>query len=315
MSSDPPTENSVPNVNDAVATGASSSVGSGASAPPRDKFAAMAQRAATANASSTTVSIDTTDTDVQTSTTTPYMQVETPATAPASGGRGSNKLAALAARQQKVQQQTDVERNTISPTKPKAGKNLTRLLMTTEDSVLPSTNDSKQPSQHEAREQLTPEELAKKKAEYLTTLQERMKKRNQLLNNLDQAEEMTCQLLSIAAQTTDALQNVLWPSDGTGTLSKLSAAFASTIQAIHPLISGNDDDDVAAEMLVRAYQNHGKETKQSMYAARIELRLAAERCHVLKTFAILEEQRDMEEKGVQIDDKICRKRSREVEGA
>jgi hypothetical protein len=304
-------EDTLPNVNDAVTPGASASAGSAPVAPRRDKLAAMAHRAAAANTTtSTSDGIATTDMDVQTPNTAPSQQVETPASATASGGRGSNKLAALAARQMQ-QQANNVDSKPISSTAPKAGKHLTRLL--SKESVLPSSNESQQPlSQQQERKQLSPEELAKKKAEYLTTLQERMKKRNQLLNDLDQAEEMTCQLLSIAAQTTDALQNVHWPSDGTGTLSRLSTAYASTIQAIHPLISGNNNDDVAAETLVKAYQNHGTEAKQSMYAARIELRLAAERCQVLKTFAELErqEQKEQDDKRIQIDDK-SRKRSRE----
>jgi hypothetical protein len=312
MSSNTPSENLLSSVNDAVvATGASTSAGSAPVAPRRDKLAAMALRAAAANTSSTTDSIATTDTDVQApTTTTASPQVENPASAPISGGRGGNKFAALAARQQ--QQQSNIDCNTTQSTAPKAGKNLTRLIETTEDSVASSTNNAQQLSQHQERKQLSPDELAKKRSEYLTTLQERMKKRSQLLNNLDQAEEMTCQLLSIAAQTTDALQNVHWASDGTGTLSKLTTAYAATIQAIHPLISRENDEDVAAEGLVKAYQNHGTETKQSMYAARIELRLAAERCQVLKVFAELEQQEQKEEyeKEIQFVEE-SRKRTRE----
>jgi hypothetical protein len=317
MSSNTPTENPLPNMNDAVATGASASVDSAPAAPRRDKLAAMAHRAAAVNntGSSTAISNATTDKDIRTSPTTPSAQVvETPASTPALGGRGSSKLAALAARQQQQQQASNVETQSIQSTAPKAGKNLTRLLQRTDDSESPSTNNPQQLSQNHEQEQMSPEELVKKKAEYLTTLQQRMKKRNQLLYNLDQAEEMTCQLLSIAGKTTDALQNVHWASDGTGTLFKLSTAFASTIQAIHPLIAGDNDEGVAAETLVKAYQNHGSETKQSMYAARIELRLAAEKCQVLKIFAELEQQEHnvLNEKDIQIDNK-SRKRSREVE--
>jgi hypothetical protein len=54
------------------------------------------------------------------------------------------------------------------------------------------------------------------------------------------------------------------------------------LQEIHPLLTRDTEE------LIKPYQNHTMETKQSMYAARVEMRLAKERLDVLKTFTDLE---------------------------
>lgn len=252
-------------------------------APRRDKLAAMAQRAATAAATETADVVAEVSPPAATTTTAPPQST-------CGGGRGSNKLAALAARQQQAEENADT-----SAAPKSGGKNLNRL-----------GASSNVPPQSEQEKVLSAEEQAKQKALYLQQLQERMTKRNQLLENLDQAEEMTCKLLNIASQTTDALQNVHWATDGQEKLQQLSSAYCSTIQAIHPLICGND-----AERLVKAYQNHGTETKRSMYGARVEWRLAQERMQVIKTFAELERQQQQATGKVEEDVGESRKRSRE----
>merc|ERR1711982_285811 len=65
-------------------------------------------------------------------------------------------------------------------------------------------------------------------------------------------------------------------------LSELSFAFRSTLRELHPLLTKGTEE------LIKPYQNHTKEMKQSMYAARVEMRLANKRSEVLKTFTELE---------------------------
>lgn len=119
---------------------------------------------------------------------------------------------------------------------------------------------------------------------YLNNLKERLSKRRGILNSLDRAEELTCNLLKIAAKTTDALQDLNYSPD----LNELSVAYRSTLRELHPLLT------TGTEELIKPYQNHTKETKQSMYAARVEMRLAKERLEVLKTFTELEEEHKMQ---------------------
>mmetsp|Transcript_22778 Transcript_22778/g.49576 ORF Transcript_22778/g.49576 Transcript_22778/m.49576 type:complete len:409 (-) Transcript_22778:12-1238(-) len=121
-------------------------------------------------------------------------------------------------------------------------------------------------------------EAAIAREKHLAKLKERLSKRKGILNSLDRAEMLTCKLLKIAAQTTDALQDLNFSSN----LSQLSVAYRSTLQELHPLLT------VGTEELIKPYQNHTEETKQSMYAARVEMRLAKERLEVLKTFTELE---------------------------
>ena len=118
------------------------------------------------------------------------------------------------------------------------------------------------------------------KQKYLTKLKERLSKRRAILNSLDRAEELTCNLLKIAAKTTVALQDLNYSPD----LTELSVSYRSTLQELHPLLT------MGTEELIKPYQNHTKETKQSMYAARVEMRLAKERLEVLKTFTELEKE-------------------------
>jgi len=115
---------------------------------------------------------------------------------------------------------------------------------------------------------------------YLKNLKERLSKRRGILNSLDRAEELTCNLLKIAAKTTDALQDLNYSPD----LNELTVAYRSTLRELHPLLT------TSTEELIKPYQNHTKETKQSMYAARVEMRLAKERLEILKTFTELEEE-------------------------
>ncbi|KAG7358015.1 hypothetical protein IV203_014602 [Nitzschia inconspicua] len=260
------------------------------SVPPRNnKLAAMVQRAAAATAAAATTTT-TSSSDVPSadsfsgsapdlaSIPTQSQPVQPRSASTAGGGRGSNKLAALAARQQK-QDDTPAAASTM---KPKAGKNLGNVI---NSSSAIQQQQQQQAQKEEEQKLVCPEEIAQQKADHLVRLQVQMKKRHQLLDNLDQAEELTCRLLSIAAQTMDVLQDVHWATTGQEALSDLSSAYSNTIQAIHPLVCGDD-----AGNLVKAYQNHGKETQQSMYAARLEYRLAKERLQVIQAFAQLEQE-------------------------
>ena len=121
-------------------------------------------------------------------------------------------------------------------------------------------------------------EAAQAREQHLAKLRERLSKRKGILDSLDRAEELTCKLLSIAAKTTDSLQDLNFSSN----LADLSVAYRSTLQELHPLLTNGTEE------LIKPYQNHTQETKQSMYAARVEMRLAKERLEVLKTFSMLE---------------------------
>jgi hypothetical protein len=124
----------------------------------------------------------------------------------------------------------------------------------------------------------TAETAAMKREQHLVKLKERLSKRRDILDKLDRAEALTCNLLKIAAKTTDALQDM----NGSPDLSELSVAYRATLQELHPLLTKGTEE------LIKPYQNHTMETKQSMYAARVEMRLAKERLDILKTFTMLE---------------------------
>ncbi len=109
-------------------------------------------------------------------------------------------------------------------------------------------------------------------------IKERLSKRSKILENLNRAEDLTCKLLEIAHQTTKALEDLSCAPD----ISELSRTYRETIRELHPLLSTDTED------LVQPYQNHTRETKQSMYAARVEMRLAKERTKVLKIITELE---------------------------
>jgi hypothetical protein len=120
---------------------------------------------------------------------------------------------------------------------------------------------------------------ASQKAAHAAKLKERMSKRRQIFENLDHAEDLTCKLLELVHKTTSALQDL---SSASPDLAHLSREYRKTLNEIHPLLSTDVED------LVRPYQNHSTETHQSMYAARVEMRIAKERTHVLKALTELE---------------------------
>ncbi|KAL3945036.1 MAG: hypothetical protein SGBAC_000893 [Bacillariaceae sp.] len=129
--------------------------------------------------------------------------------------------------------------------------------------------------------QVVTETIDEKNEKRTRELQEKMSKRKQILQDLDRAEDLTCKLLDIVHQTTNALQDM---ASSSPELAQLSRDYRKTLQEIHPLLSRG------TEALIQPYQNHATETKQSMYAARVEMRLAKERTDVLKTFTALERQ-------------------------
>ena len=114
---------------------------------------------------------------------------------------------------------------------------------------------------------------------------------------------MTCKLLEIAHQTAKALEDLSCAPH----ISELSRTYRETIREIHPLLSTD------TENLVQPYQNHSMETKQSMYAARVEMRLAKERTDVLKIITELEKQVQQEHIGPVLQDDASKKRPREQE--
>lgn len=148
------------------------------------------------------------------------------------------------------------------------------------------------------------ETVDEKKEKRKRELQVKMSKRKQILEDLDRAEDLTCKLLDIVHQTTNALQDM---TSSSPELAHLSREYRKTLQEIHPLLSRG------TEALVQPYQNHATETKQSMYAARVEMRLAKERTDVLKVFTELERQQHQSKTGVESTSGT--KRSREADGA
>lgn len=112
----------------------------------------------------------------------------------------------------------------------------------------------------------------------LQGIKEKLSKRKQILANLDKAENLTCKLLEVAHETTRALEDL----SGAPNISELSKTYRDTLRELHPLLSTD------TETLIRPYQNHSNETKQSMYAARVDMRLAKERAQVLKVMTELE---------------------------
>ena len=112
----------------------------------------------------------------------------------------------------------------------------------------------------------------------MKNIQERLTQRQEILNNLDRAEEMTVKLLELAHKTTTALQDL----STSPAITELSKAYRDTLQKLHPLLSTD------TQSLIHPYQNHSFESTNSMYAARVEMRLAQERSQVLKTFGELE---------------------------
>jgi hypothetical protein len=133
-----------------------------------------------------------------------------------------------------------------------------------------------------AKAAISEEEKAKAEAavreERLRGIKEKMSKRQKLLGDLDRAEDLTCKLLEVAHQTTKALEDLTCAPD----ISALSKIYRETLRELHPLLS------MGTEELVQPYQNHSTETRRSMYAARVDMRLAKERTQVLKIITELE---------------------------
>jgi len=195
---------------------------------------------------------------------------QTPSPAAASQHPRRNKLAALAARAAK-----DSSTSSAPSLRPAPARNnkLAALAAASQSSANTAATTPATKSEAEVAA-----EAAAAREKHLTKLRERLSKRKGILDSLDRAEELTCKLLSIAAKTTDALQDLNFSSN----LAKLSVAYRATLQELHPLLT------TGTEELIKPYQNHTQETKQSMYAARVEMRLAKERLEVLKTFSMLE---------------------------
>jgi hypothetical protein len=124
-------------------------------------------------------------------------------------------------------------------------------------------------------------------AEKRVQLQQKLSQRQELLEMLDHAEQLTCKLLNLAHRTTTALQDVHGAFKQDKVIAELSQSYRATLKELHPLLSTN------TEALIHPYQNHAYESKQSMYAARVEMRLALERTQVLKAFADLEPRRQV----------------------
>jgi hypothetical protein len=140
---------------------------------------------------------------------------------------------------------------------------------------------------------------AEAKEKHLKGIKEKLSKRKRILENLDRAEDLTFKLLQIAHQTTRSLEDLSCAPN----ISELSRTYRETLRELHPLLSTDTED------LIQPYQNHSTETKQSMYAARVEMRLAKERTQVLKVITELEKkQRQGKEENTLADNK---KRPRE----
>ena len=243
---------------------------------PRDKFAALASRAA--GSSSTTLPSG--QGPAQQSTANPNQM--TPVPSPS--GR-QDKLAALASRAATSSGSPGGRGNKLAAMEGRGNK-LAAMAARSGGSAN-ATTESTKPSE---------EDLEKKKR--LAKIKDQLSKRQKILKNLDRAEELTCKLLKIAHQTATSLQDFSSSTD----ITELSKSYRSTLQELHPLLSTDTQD------LIHPYQNHTNETKQSMYGARVEMRLARERTEVLKAFTELERsQRDGHHEAVN----ITKKRPRE----
>ena len=128
-------------------------------------------------------------------------------------------------------------------------------------------------------------------------LKQRMEQRDKILKDLQQAEGLTWNLLTLANKTADSLSELDTTKEQ---VSQLSKQFRDTLQNIHSILTPHAS-------LVVAYQNHsidknrkedseekeeGHEQKESvnMYAAKVERKLAQERRNVLQELLRLEQQ-------------------------
>lgn len=270
---------------------------------PRDKFAAMASRAA---AATTAESSDTGPSAIGKSESEsggePAKGVEGAATpisavvgmtAPTPASPRRDKLAAMAAR----------GHSPVPPNSPKRGGNKLAAMVARETNnspVPPPSRDNDKKAKHEAEAASAAQQ---RRADHLSKLQTRLNQREEILQRLDRAEDLTLELLQIAGQTTDALQDLHLAANVTSSssssalprldLTRLSAAYRATLKEIHPLLTQDGTED-----LIRPYQNHTREDtqqhhhqqQQSVYTARVEMRLAQERASVLRAFTELEHQ-------------------------
>ena len=247
---------------------------------PRDKFAAMASRAES-SAPSDQAPSDTPTTSAGTSQSQPPRR---------------DKLAALAARSNAGPGSTDTSASDArAPAGTGRGNKLAAMAANA------SAMSSSKPPVVDAKKA---EEEAKGK--HLEKVKERLNKRKHILQNLDRAEDLTCQLLEIAHKTTTALQDLSCAPN----ISELSLAYRQTLREIHPLLSTDTEE------LIQPYKNHANETKQSMYAARVEMRLAKERTQVLKMFTELEADQQRQQQPMEISQQsetLKKKRPREEE--
>ena len=240
------------------------------SAPRRDKFAAMASR-------STSSSNEEEDPSTATTAAIPIKKEGDPSVAAGQAvaitSPKRDKLSALAARQSGA---------STSPSPGGGGRGNSKLA-----AMSASQGSSSAAPETTTGGPTTDAERAAKEQERLAAIEKRLGQRQEILDNLDRAEKMTCRLLEIAHQTTTALQDLNNVSSSTSTtenLSNLSKAYRETLQELHPLLTTNTDK------LIRSYQNHSFESDRSMYAARVEMRLAQERTDLLRTFRDFEAQ-------------------------
>ena len=126
-------------------------------------------------------------------------------------------------------------------------------------------------------------------------IKKRMKQRDQVFKDLEQAEGWTWQLLTLACQTARSLSDLT--ADNNTDISEMSAKYRETLQKIHSILTPHAH-------LVVPYQNHQVDKKEevqqqhtnaeedriNMYAARVEMRLAQERRNVLNELLRLEKE-------------------------
>ena len=259
-------------------------------APRRDKFAALASRATTPSGDAgsgkpedAAESSDPTPAPAPppppaTDTTTTTSQQ-----APAPPPRGRDKFSALAARSAAAEVAGTAAPTTASTTtrttSGRGGGHGNKLAAL----AAASNRNNNLAAQSPSDGGKTSAESAAAIAEAnLAKLKQKLSMRSEILQSLDRAEVLTCKLLSLARETTVALQDIN-SGDNKQTISELSKAYRATVAELHPLLSSK-----TTSTLIHPYQNHSYESKHSMYAARVEMRLAQERKQVLKAFADLE---------------------------
>ena len=243
----------------------------------RDKFSALAARSATTASSAT---------DAETATSS--ASTSAPSTT-ARGGHG-NKLAALAAANNNM----DNNNASVQATSGRGGhgNKLAALAAARSNNSATTQSSTGRTASDGGGDERTAAEIAAALQEAnLAKLKEKLSRRNKILQSLDRAEILTCKLLSLAHDTTVALQDVN-DYESKDKISELSKAYRATVAELHPLLSTRtaDEGEGEGEIVIHPYQNHSYESKHSMYAARVEMRLAQERKQVLKAFADLEEE-------------------------